>query len=62
MVVVFEGATAGRPLIGLTFWRALEGLAGAMALKRTVGTTAVEREVEEALSTTVLMMVFWTVV
>ena len=48
--------------MGLTFWRELEGLAAGMALKRTVGTTAVERDVEEALSMMVLMTVFWTVV
>ena len=39
-----------------------DGGAAGMGLKRTVGTTAVERDVEEALSTTVLTMVFWTVV
>ena len=33
-----------------------------MALKRTVGITAVERDVDETLSTMVLMTVFWTVV
>ena len=39
-----------------------DGVAAGMGLKRTVGMTAVEREVDEALSTTVLMMVFGTVV
>ena len=46
--------------MGLTFWR---GLAAGMGLKRTVGTTAVERDVVEALvSMMVLMIVFWRVV
>ena len=62
MVVVFGGATAGRPLTGLTSERLLEGLAAGMALKRTLGMTAVDRDADEALSVTVLMTVFWTVV
>ena len=63
IVVVFVGATAGRPLTGLTSRRVLlDGLAAGMGLKRMLGMTAVEREVDEALSMTVLMMVFCTVV
>ena len=62
IVVVFDGATAGRPLTGLTSRRLLDGLAAAMGLKRTLGMTAVDRDVDEALSVTVLMTVFWTVV
>lgn len=67
VVVVFWGATAGKPLTGLKARRELlllllEGLAAGMALKRTLGRTVVEREVEEALvSTTVLMSVSWMV-
>lgn len=63
VVVVPEGAAAGRPLTGLT--PRIELLEGAgIGLKRTLGTTVVEREVEEeALSTrTVLTTVFWIVV
>ena len=63
------GATAGSPLTGLTAMRGLpldddeEAAAAGMGLKRTLGTTAVERAVEdEALSTTVLTRVFCTVV
>lgn len=62
VVVVPEGAAAGRPLTGLTSRRLLEGLAAGTALKRTLGMTAVDRDVDEALSTTVLTTVFWTVV
>ena len=64
VVVVPVGAAAGRPLTGLTSMRLLDdGLAAAgMALKRTLGTTAVDKAVDEALSVTVLMIVFWTVV
>ena len=64
LAAVPEGAAAGRPLTGLTPRMLLEGLAAGadMALKRTLGTTDVERDVEEALSTTVLTTVFWTVV
>lgn len=63
IVVVFDGATAGRPLTGLTSRRVLlDGLAAGMGLKRTLGMTAVDRDVDEALSMTVLMTVFWTVV
>lgn len=63
VVVPLSGATAGRPLTGLTSATLLDGLAAAgMALKRMLGTTDVERDVEEALSTMVLMTVFWTVV
>lgn len=58
VVVVPEGATAGRPLTGLTSRRLLEGLAAGMGLKRTLGMTAVDRDVDEALSMTVLMTVF----
>ena len=70
VVVVPVGATAGSPLTGLTAMRGLPdddddeaaAVAG-IALKRTVGTTAVERAVDdEALSMTVLTRVFWTVV
>lgn len=63
VVVVPVGATAGRPLTGLTSKRLLnDGLTAAgIALKRTLGTTAVDSAVDEALSTTVLMTVFWTV-
>ena len=57
-MVVPEGATAGRPLTGLTSRRLLEGLAAGMGLKRTLGMTAVDRDVDEALSMTVLMTVF----
>ena len=63
------GATAGSPLTGLTAMRGLppddDAAAGAagIGLKRTLGTTAVERPVDdEALSMTVLTMVFCTVV
>ena len=70
VVVALLGATAGRPLTGLTLSAAaaavvLDALAAAAgtALKRMLGTTEVEREVEEALSSTmVLTTVFWTVV
>ena len=62
VVVLPVGATAGRPLTGLTSTRLLEGLAAGTALKRTLGMTAVDREVDEALSVTVLMTVSWTVV
>ena len=51
------GATAGRPLTGLTSTRLLDELAAGTALKRTLGTTAVERDVDEALSIIVLMLV-----
>ena len=68
-VVVPVGATAGSPLTGLTAMRGLPddeedaAAAAGIALKRTVGTTAVERPVDdEALSTTVLTTVFCTVV
>ena len=61
IVVVPVGATAGRPLTRLTSRRLLDGLAAGTALKRTLGMTAVERDVEEPLSVTVLMTVFWTV-
>ena len=61
VVVMFVGATAGRPLTGLTSRRLLDGLAAGIALKRMLGMTAVDRDVDEALSTTVLMTVFWTV-
>lgn len=64
VVVVLVGATAGRPLTGLTSKRLLDdGLAAAgIALKRTLGTTVVDNAVDEALSSmTVLMTVFWTV-
>ena len=69
-VVVPVGATAGSPLTGLTAIRGLPdddddedaAAAAGIALKRTVGTTAVERAVDEALSMTVLTRVFWTVV
>ena len=70
VVVVPVGATAGSPLTGLTAMRGLPddddddaaAVAG-IALKRTVGTTAVERPVDdESLSTTVLTTVFCTVV
>ena len=53
------GATAGRPLTGLTSKRILlEGMAAGMALKRMLGTRAVDRDVDEALSVTVLRTVF----
>ena len=69
-VVVPVGATAGSPLTGLTAMRGLPddddedaAAAAGIALKRTVGTTAVERAVDDAaLSMTVLTKVFWTVV
>ena len=41
-VVVVVGGAAGRPLTGLTSRRELEGLAAGTALKRTLGTMAVE--------------------
>ena len=71
IVLVPVGATAGSPLTGLT---AMSGLplddgdddaaaAAGIGLKRTLGTTAVERPVDdEALSMTVLTTVFCTVV
>lgn len=62
VVVMFVGAAAGRPLTGLTSRRLLDGLAAGIALKRMLGMTAVDRDVDEALSMTVLMTVFWTVV
>lgn len=62
VVVVPVGAAAGRPLTGLTSMRLLDELAAGTALKRTLGTTAVDSAVDEALSTTVLMTVLWTVV
>ena len=62
VVVVPVGAAAGRPLPGLTAMRLLDRLAAGMGLNRTLGTTAVESDVEEALSMIVLMMVLWTVV
>ncbi len=62
IVVVFEGATAGRPLTGLTSTRLLDGLAAGIALKRMVGMTVVDRDVDEALSMTVLTTVLWIVV
>ena len=63
--VVPVGAAAGRPLTGLMFMKVLllDEAAAGKALKRTLGTTVVERPVEdEALSMTVLMIVFCTVV
>ena len=69
VVVVPVGATAGSPLTGLTAIRGPPNdddeaaAAAGIALKRMVGTTAVERAVDdEALSMTVLTRVFWTVV
>ena len=63
IVVVFEGATAGRPLTGLTSRRVLDGVAAGMGLKRMLGMTAVARNVDdEAVSMMVLMTVFGTVV
>ena len=63
IVVVFEGATAGRPFTGLTSRRELDGVAAGMGLKRMLGMTVVERDVDdEAVSMTVLMTVFGTVV
>ena len=62
VIVVPVGAAAGKPLTGLTSIRLLDGLAAGKALKRTLGTTAVDRAVDEARSMTVLMTVFWTVV
>ena len=70
VVVVPVGATAGSPLTGLTAMRGLPlgdgdedaAAAAGIALKSTLGTTAVERPVDdEALSTTVLTTVFCTV-
>ena len=51
------GATAGRPLTGLTSMMLLDELGAGTALKRTLGMTAVERDVDEALSMTVLTTV-----
>lgn len=58
VVVVPVGATAGSPLTGLTSRRLLDGLTAGITLKRTLGMTAVDRDVDEALSMTVLMIVF----
>lgn len=63
IVVVFEGATAGRPFTGLTSRRVLDGVVAGMGLKRMLGMIVVERDVDdEAVSTMVLMIVFGTVV
>ena len=66
-VVVPVGATAGSPLTGLTAMRGLslddDAAAAGIGLKRMLGTTVVERPVDdEALSMMVLTTVFCTVV